>query len=68
MAGIRTLLEELAENEQRDYEGDLCCRVHIKTAEEIIRKAYNKGILDSRKMAENKEDLEERTRYLILNT
>ncbi len=42
--GIRSIFEELVSNEQRDVDGDFCCRVHIKTASRLLIGAYNKGV------------------------
>ena len=40
ISGIFSLIEELKENEQRNCDGDLCSRVHILTAERLIKKNH----------------------------
>lgn len=38
---LQDLIDELYSNIETDFEGDSTYRVHVKTAERLIREAYN---------------------------
>ena len=44
MDDLKKILSELYSNTETDFEGDCTYRIHVKTAERLIKEAYKKGV------------------------